>query len=364
MDIAKDRSDDIGNLADFMDRHARAGRATDLNEITKDLHRYLPTIILANNMITPALTEQQLEMDCNIGFNSDCIGRLIVNINEHGVFDADPEGYRNLALARLTTKASPKKSAKQKGKGPEVCGPKTSRCTLPAFLFPSYLGYDADAKDRGLGQSTIMVKLFRHIFKGRSSALRELGTHSHGRACLYDMAELFKVRVAHITYLATLLHFVIEIGGEWKDEDPASGGQAFLDYMLKFLTAEEDRLRADEEDSMSEGDADFGIIDLNVNLVGWWNYWIIGSAHGDRLRGRTAMIDTDDNDDIREDILAARQARHEARQAKKRARRAEHLGEQEGPQDAALDAATELRSSPGTFLLKSSSPGPVVGEYG
>ena len=75
-----------------MDRHARAGRATDLNEIKKDLHRYLPTIILANNKIIPALTDQQLETDRNMGFNSDCIGRLIVNINERSVFDADPEG--------------------------------------------------------------------------------------------------------------------------------------------------------------------------------------------------------------------------------------------------------------------------------
>lgn len=42
------------------------------------------------------------------------------------------------------------------------------------------------------------------------------------------------------------------------------------------------------------------------------------------------MVDTDDDDgDVREDILAARQARHEARQAKKRARRAEQLEEQE-----------------------------------
>ncbi len=52
--------------------------------------------------------------------------------------------------------------------------------------------------------------------------------------------------------------------------------------MLKFLTAEEARLQADEEDSMSERDAgsdtdevdeddEFGVIDLNANLVAWWN---------------------------------------------------------------------------------------------
>ena len=81
------------------------------------------------------------------------------------------------------------------------------------------------------------------------------------------------------------LRFVLEIGGEWKDEDPDGAGQAFFNYMLKFLTAEEDRLRADEEDSMSEGDAEsdtdeveeddgFGVIDLNVNLVGWWNQYV------------------------------------------------------------------------------------------
>lgn len=81
------------------------------------------------------------------------------------------------------------------------------------------------------------------------------------------------------------LRFVLEIGGEWKDEDPDGAGQAFFEYMLKFLTAEEDRLRADEEDSLSEGDADsdtdeveedddFGVIDLNVNLVDWWNQYV------------------------------------------------------------------------------------------
>ncbi len=70
----------------------------------------------------------------------------------------------------MTMKAGAKKSAKQRGKGPEVHGPKNSRHTLPAFLFPSYLDYDADAKDRGLGQSALMVKVcgWIHAFHDRS----------------------------------------------------------------------------------------------------------------------------------------------------------------------------------------------------
>ena len=113
MEIAKDRQKDIGNLADFvrsqiatvsfmllttprrcitqMDRHARAGRGSDLTEIRKDLHRYLPDVTLTNKTVIPALTEKQLETDRNIGFNSQCIGRLIVNINERDAFDANPE---------------------------------------------------------------------------------------------------------------------------------------------------------------------------------------------------------------------------------------------------------------------------------
>ena len=54
----------------------RAGHADDLDEIRKNLHRYLATIILANKVI-PALTERLLETDCNTGFDSDCVGQLI-----------------------------------------------------------------------------------------------------------------------------------------------------------------------------------------------------------------------------------------------------------------------------------------------
>ena len=64
-----------------------------------------------------------------------------------------------MALAKLTTKPGTKKSSRKKGKESERHGPKNARRTLPAFLFPSYLDYDPDAKDRGLGQSALMVKV-------------------------------------------------------------------------------------------------------------------------------------------------------------------------------------------------------------
>ncbi len=77
-----------------IDAHARAGRASDLNSIRKELHTYVPEATLENGIKIPPLRSSQVrQQDPSVGYKSITTGRLVVNINERDEFDRDPQRY-------------------------------------------------------------------------------------------------------------------------------------------------------------------------------------------------------------------------------------------------------------------------------
>ncbi|KAH9915473.1 uncharacterized protein BXZ73DRAFT_106202 [Epithele typhae] len=80
-------------IAGCMDHHARAGRSSHLNAIRADLDRCLPKITLPSGEILAPLAANELLAQRNFGFNTLCMGRLNVPIEDRAEFDENPKAY-------------------------------------------------------------------------------------------------------------------------------------------------------------------------------------------------------------------------------------------------------------------------------
>ncbi|KJA12894.1 hypothetical protein HYPSUDRAFT_107432, partial [Hypholoma sublateritium FD-334 SS-4] len=118
----------------------------------------------------------------------------------------------------------------------------------PIFLYASYKYDDADPW-KGLLQSAILVKTFKHIFTSPSSVDREAKATRSGNARIHGMTN---VTCASIAYAATQARFALSSCSVFSRTDTVTDSERFYSSLLDMLQ---------EPDEVAEINA----------LLAWWN---------------------------------------------------------------------------------------------
>ncbi|KAM5541569.1 hypothetical protein V8D89_004759 [Ganoderma adspersum] len=349
------------HFAKFFEVHASAGHSSDIATLKRSFHSYLPTVYLDNGTCIPPLTVNQYTnlKSRNAGYYSDCSARLIVPINERDAFDEEPHEYAKHKNAQRREQdkeaARPKKHHKNDRPKP-ADGSIDDQKTFPSFLFPTLQEYDGLNPQRGIFKGDLCLTAAHHLFKGPSSVGRNDGLPGFGWDCL---AKIYKIK--HFTpdllaYVATLVRHLLSVDARWQKESAERIGHHFHTALHTILTVDyeawkEDRDRADNQmhdDDDNDDDDDDDII-TDENIFSYYNRCIYGTPWGDPETQVVAghdLVDTDDEDNLRACMLAARKAELAARhhpRVKKGKQRASSLEQHE---QRARDPSVEFVERP------------------
>ncbi|KJA25460.1 hypothetical protein HYPSUDRAFT_134698 [Hypholoma sublateritium FD-334 SS-4] len=115
----------------------------------------------------------------------------------------------------------------------------------PIFLYNSYK-YDENDPWKGLLQSSLLVKTFKHIFTSPSSVEREAKATRSGNARIHGMTSVTR---ASIAYAAVQARFALCSSNVFNRNDTTTDSERFYNSILELLehpdeTAEVDRLLA------------------------------------------------------------------------------------------------------------------------
>ncbi|KJA23429.1 hypothetical protein HYPSUDRAFT_137791 [Hypholoma sublateritium FD-334 SS-4] len=101
----------------------------------------------------------------------------------------------------------------------------------PVFLYSSFK-YDEDDPWRGLLQSSLLVKTFKHIFTSPSSVEREAKATRSGNARIHGMT---RVTRASISYAATQARFALSASSVFNRNDTITDSERFYNSILELL---------------------------------------------------------------------------------------------------------------------------------
>ncbi|KJA21116.1 hypothetical protein HYPSUDRAFT_141196 [Hypholoma sublateritium FD-334 SS-4] len=101
----------------------------------------------------------------------------------------------------------------------------------PVFLYSSFK-YDEDDPWKGLLQSSLLVKTFKHIFTSPSSVEREAKATRSGNARIHGMT---RVTRASISYAATQARFALSASSVFNRNDTITDSEWFYNSILELL---------------------------------------------------------------------------------------------------------------------------------
>ncbi|KJA13355.1 hypothetical protein HYPSUDRAFT_151676 [Hypholoma sublateritium FD-334 SS-4] len=122
----------------------------------------------------------------------------------------------------------------------------------PIFLYRSYK-FDSNNPWKGLLQSSILVKTYKHIFTSPSSVEREAKATRSRNACIHGMT---RVTPASIAYAATQARFALSSSSVFSRTDTVTDSERFYNSVLELL---------EDPDETKEIDS----------LIAWWNCQVL-----------------------------------------------------------------------------------------
>ncbi|KAI0055415.1 hypothetical protein BV25DRAFT_1815634 [Artomyces pyxidatus] len=124
----------------------------------------------------------------------------------------------------------------------------------PVFLYRDYQ-YDSEDPWKGLFQSSLLVKAFKHIFTSPSSVEKEPTATRAGNARIHGMT---RVTPASIAYVATQVRFALSSSSIFSRTDTVTDSERFYNSVLELF---------EDPDEQNEVD----------DLLVWWNRQIFPS---------------------------------------------------------------------------------------
>ncbi|TBU49171.1 hypothetical protein BD309DRAFT_882748 [Dichomitus squalens] len=309
--------EDVFIFAKYMQVHAAAGRTTDISTLKSSFHSYVPYVIVAKDRIIPPPGPGLLAglKNRNGGYCTTGTGRLIVPIDKRSAFDVDPTAYckKKIANNKQSVNGAVRHKKRHQADRPDHHDDNKS---YPSYLFPTDLKYDNTQPQRRIFKSDFIVA-------GPSAVGRKNGSRGLGRVTILDIYNITQVTPDYLTYVASLVRYVISTEERWSGDDRQRSGHHFHTALHRLLTVEYEAWKEDVENNEFEQSVDC----LDWNVFAFFNDKVFGSEAGapDQQNPDDVFDDIgDDANDLRAQMLKARMAELEAR----RQRRAQGLADE------------------------------------
>ncbi|TBU36721.1 hypothetical protein BD309DRAFT_877825 [Dichomitus squalens] len=320
--------EDVFIFAKYMQVHAAAGHTTDISTLKTSLHSYFPYVVVSQTRVIPPPGPRVLagHKNRNGGYCTTGTGRLIVPIDERSAFDQDPTEYYIVVPAFMLMPIPPYRYCKKKiGQIKQVANRtvrhkkrhqadrpehRDDNKSYPSYLFLTDLKYDPACPQHHIFKSDFLVA-------GPSAVGRQNGSRGLGRKTIIDIYSITKVTPDYLTYVASLIRYLLSNEDRWNGDDAQRTGHRFHTALHSHLTVE---FQAWEED-VDNDDFEQSDEPLDWNVFAYFNDKVFGSEAGapDQQNPDEFIEDLgDDQDDIRTQALKARMAELDARCQRRR----------------------------------------------
>ncbi|KAF8350423.1 hypothetical protein F5887DRAFT_1278642 [Amanita rubescens] len=271
----------VFDLSKYMTDQGQSQRQVDSSGIKTQIFYYMdsvtqPEIIAGLKSVTR-------------GFNHTIFGRLLVPRKSLDAFDRNPEDYMNKVRTRVIRPTS---------------------LDFPTFLYDEGVDYDPDDMDNGLLRGKLLVKVYRHLFTGPSTAL--LGpVHIDARPTKPQRYRQHGCDPQTIAYAAVQTYFTLSSAKEWKPETQVSGVDlvAFYNQIIRLFNPVADE---DDQEPEEPREPDPWV----QETLDWWNFQV-GLYRGREHQNRSGTETEDESaDDPMEVIKVQRRRRRQAKRGK------------------------------------------------
>ncbi|KAI0685149.1 hypothetical protein BC835DRAFT_1421514 [Cytidiella melzeri] len=276
-------------LLAFMVKHASAARRDDIAGLKGSIHNY----IISEEPIPAGTPKNQL------GWGNITTARLLVPQHMRVAFDRNPtsnvmellqrgdvweEGYHEKYLAK----------------------------NLPSFLWDDDEGSDCEMFDEGLLRGPLLLKIFRHLFTGKSSAVQpNFASASVGRSRLIKVHKVRRVEPGMIAWAAVMARFSLSSVSTWKIKDGAFSLQDMWDTIIRLF----------------DSDLELGDPEWARDTLRWWNREIFGPEYDeeseDEDQAPTFMDMIEEQRRIRREVREQQATQAEAATKEARRRKAQ-----------------------------------------
>ncbi|KAI0695832.1 hypothetical protein BC835DRAFT_1414655 [Cytidiella melzeri] len=135
---------------------------------------------------------------------------------------------------------------------------------LPSFLWDDDEGSDCEMFDEGLLRGPLLLKVFRHLFTGKSSAVQpNFASASVGRSRLIKVHKVRRVEPGMIAWAAVMARFSLSSVSTWKIKDGAFSLQDMWDTIIRLF----------------DSDLELGNPEWARDTLRWWNREIFGPEY-------------------------------------------------------------------------------------
>ncbi|RPD55044.1 hypothetical protein L227DRAFT_615695 [Lentinus tigrinus ALCF2SS1-6] len=216
--LLEENPDDALLLGRFLDYHARAARACDINTIKENIRdwvppAWLPEVGASGMTILPGSRYEKKE---DLGFSTLWTARANVPRSLRDQFDRDPDEFCKKIL----------------------CGEvRVDHTTFPSFVYKEG-PYDEGNQAQGLFRGEPLTDAFRGVFKGATAARGPPGSNGSGHGSISRIYGLSSVRPESIAYIACLVRYVLSNSPVWEPDNGAFKGEEFYKRILKVFQNE------------------------------------------------------------------------------------------------------------------------------
>ncbi|RPD52558.1 hypothetical protein L227DRAFT_617739 [Lentinus tigrinus ALCF2SS1-6] len=216
--LLEDNPDDALLLGRFIDYHARAARACDINTIKENIRDWIPPAWLpevgASGMTI--LPGSRYEKKQDLGFSTLWTARANVPRSLCDQFDRDPDEFCKKIL----------------------CGDvRVDHTTFPSFVYADG-PYSEDNQAQGLFRGEPLTNAYCGVFQGATAARGPPGSNGSGRGSISRIYGISSVRPESIAYIACIVRYVLSNSPIWEPNNGAFKGEEFYKRILKVFQNE------------------------------------------------------------------------------------------------------------------------------
>ncbi|KAI0686796.1 hypothetical protein BC835DRAFT_1420173 [Cytidiella melzeri] len=269
----------------LMVKHALAARRDNIAGLKGSIHNY----IISEEPIPAGTPKNQL------GWGNITTARLLVPQHMRVAFDRNPTSFCN---AVTSGKKDITKNILAKN--------------LPSFLWDDDEGSDCEMFDEGLLRGPLLLKVFCHLFTGKSSAVQpNFASASVGRSRLIKVHKVRRVEPGMIAWAVVMARFSLSSVSTWKIKDGAFSLQDMWDTIIRLF----------------DSDLELGDPEWARDTLRWWNREIFGPEYDeeseDEDQAPTFMDMIEEQRRIRREVREQQATQAEAATKEARRRKAQ-----------------------------------------